>query len=200
MINLLPSETRQNFLYARRNTRLLRWAITIIVGLAGIGLVVITGEFYIQRSINTYSKRVADGQQQLKVQKLDQTQKRVQDITGSLNLVVQVLGREVLFSKLIQQIGAAMPAGSSLASLSINKLQGGIDLNAVAKDYQTATQVQVNMQDPTNKIFEKADIINITCSSASNDPSYPCQVSLRALFSSNNPFLFIHKSSSGTSP
>ncbi len=195
MINLLPNTVRENIMYARRNTKLLHWMIATLVGLTGIALIVTVGEFYIHNSSSAYAQRVADTQQELKIQKLDQTQKRVQDITGSLKLVVQVLGREILFSKLLQQIGAAMPPGSSLASLSINNTQGGIDLNAVAKDYQTATQVQVNLQDPANKIFDKADILNITCNASTNsDPTYPCQISLRALFTKNTSFLFINGS------
>ncbi len=193
MINLLPPKVREDISYAKRNTKLLHWMVATLLGLAGIFIIVLAGEFYIHRSTSSYAERVAAAQEQLKVQKLDETQKRVKDISGSLKLVVQVLGREVLFSKLLQQIGAAMPPGSSLASLSINKTQGGIDLNAVAKDYQTATQVQVNMQDPANKIFDKADILNVTCNSSSSvDPIYPCQISLRALFTKNTPFLFIH--------
>lgn len=184
---------RQNLTYARFNTRLARWVVATIVGLVGIGIVVMFGEFFIHQSIKTYSDRVSAGQQQLKAQKLDETEKHVQDLSGSLKLVVQVLGREVLFSKLLQQIGSAMPDGASLASLSISKTQGGIDLNAVAKDYQTATQVQVNLQDPANKIFDKADIIAVTCNSTSStDPTYPCQISIRALFGKNTNFLFIH--------
>jgi Tfp pilus assembly protein PilN len=198
MINLLPPKTREDILYARRNTKLLRWITATFIGLVGIGLVVLGRSFYINKSIQTYEKRVANAQEQLRVQKLEETQKRVQDISGSLKLVVQVLGREVLFSKLLQQIGAAMPSGASLASLSINKTQGGIDLNAVAKDYQTATQVQVNLQDPKNKIFEKAEIQNVTCSPNATDPTYPCQITLKALFAKNTPFLFIHNSKTGT--
>lgn len=198
MINLLPPKTREDILYARRNTKLMRWIVATLIGLAGIGLVVLGGEFYIHQSIKTYSKRVNETQEQLRVQKLEETQKRVQDISGSLKLVVQVLSREVLFSKLLQQIGAAMPSGASLASLSINKTQGGIDLNAVAKDYQTATQVQVNLADPKNKIFDKAEIVNVTCSPNSTDPTYPCQITLKALFGKNTAFLFIHNTPTGT--
>ena len=194
MINLLPPKTREDILYARRNTRLSKWIMATALGLVGIVIIVLGGTFYIRQSIKTYEKRVATAQEQLRIQKLDETQKRVQDISGSLKLVVQVLSKEVLFSKLLQQIGSAMPAGSSLASLSINKTQGGIDLNAVAKDYQTATQVQVNLQDPKNKIFDKAEIVSVTCSSNTTDPTYPCQITLKALFSKNTPFLFINNS------
>ena len=88
-------------------------------------------------------------------------------------------------------MGAAIPAKASLTGISISKLSGGIDLTAAASDYNTATQVQVNLQDPANKIFDKADIINIVCSSTSTDPQYPCTITIRAQFSKNNPFLFI---------
>lgn len=200
MINLLPPQVRQDIMYARRNTKLRNWITATVLGLFGIAIIVVFGEFYLHRSTSTYAHRVADSQQQLKIQKLDETQKRVQDISGSLKLVVQVLGREVLFSELLQQIGAAMPPGSSLSSLNISKIQGGIDLNAVAKDYQIATQVQVNMQDPANQIFQKADILNVSCHSGTGvDPDYPCQVGVRALFNKNNKFLFIH-STAGAKP
>ena len=197
MINLLPHAMREDISYARRNALLLKWSSRLVVGIIGVALIVLGGTFYINQTSKTLSKRVTESGEQLKIQKLDETQKRVQDISGSLKLVVQVLGREILFSELLQEIGGAMPAGSSLASLSISKVEGGIDLNAVAKDFQTATQVQVNMQDKSNKIFDKADILNITCGS-SPDANYPCQVSIRALFAKDNPFLYIHKSGAKT--
>ena len=73
-------------------------------------------------------------------------------------------------------------------------LLAGLALTANATSYTTATQVQVNLADPSNKIFAKVDIENITCTQGgSTDPQYPCTVQLRALFSNNNPFLFIHQ-------
>jgi Tfp pilus assembly protein PilN len=200
MINLLPPETKQDILYARRNTKLLHWSVAMLTAMAGTMLVVGFGLLYLKQSTKNYNAQLEATTAQLKLQKLDETQKRVQDISSSLKLVIQVLGREVLFSKLLQQIGAAMPSGSVLTGLSINKVQGGIDLSAAATTYQTATQVQVNLRDPANKIFEKADIVTVQCSSAGGggtselDAKYPCKVTVRALFATNNPFLFINKS------
>jgi hypothetical protein len=88
-----------------------------------------------------------------------------------------------------------MPAKTVLTNLQINKVQGGIDLSAQAVDYKTATQIQLNLQDPTNQIFAKADIISIACSANGTgtlNSKYPCLVQIRALFASNNPFLFIN--------
>lgn len=205
MINLLPPDVKESITYARRNTRLRHWAFALLIGVAGILGTVGIGYMYLQQSIHSYAAQVEQGKQELQEQKLDETQKKVQDLTNSLKLVAQVLQREILFSKLLSQIGAALPSGSVLTNLSINKVQGGLDLQAGAVNYQTATQVQLNLQDPSNKIFEKADIINIQCAtgSGSSDPlktQYPCTVQLRALFAKNNSFSFISSAAGSAKP
>ncbi len=200
MINLLPPEVRQHFVYARRNTKLRRWAAAMVFGIIGIVAVVFFGQLYLDQSTKSFAAQAEVTQKQLQVQKLDETQKRVSEISSSLQLVVQVLSRQVLFSKLIRQIGAATPPGAAMTDLKISKLQGGIDLQFNAATYETASQVQVNLQDPNNKIFDKADIININCASNPSDPRYPCQVSIRAQFAKNNPFLFINNPTTGVKP
>lgn len=205
MINLLPTEVKTNIAYARRNTRLRKWAVALFVGIISTVMVIGAGQIYLQNSIKTYAKQVEQGKQDLSDQNLEATQAEVQDLSNSLKLVVQVLQREVLFSKLLVKVGAALPNGSILTNLSINKAQGGLDLQAAATDYQTATQVQVNLQDPKNKIFEKADILSIQCSAAKTGDSketgkYPCSVQLRALFAKNNEFSFIAPKATGTEP
>jgi len=193
MINLLPPDIRQNIMYARRNARLLRWTVGLLIGIVGIGLVIGIGYVYMNKLGKDYATQATQAQADLDKQNPAQTQKEVEDITNSLKLVVQVLSREVLFSKLLAQIGASLPSGSVLLNLSINKLQGGIDLSAGATDYQTASQVQVNLQDPNNKIFDKADIISIQCTT--DGSTYPCTATIRAQFAQNNPFLFINGTS-----
>jgi len=198
MINLLPPEVKENVLYARRNTRLRHWLFGLVFSIIIIGVAIGAGHLYLLQSINSYTAQVKKGDEQLKTQKLEETQAEVQELTSSIKLMTQVLSKEILFSKLLTQVGAALPNGSILTDLSINKVQGGLDLRAAATDYQTATQVQLNIQDPKNKIFEKADIINIQCASAtgSSDATknqYPCTVQLRALFAANNSFSFISK-------
>jgi len=128
----------------------------------------------------------------LNKQKYSQTKKQVSDISGSFKLVVQVLSQEVLFSQLLKQIAATIPPNAYLTGLNISQTKGAIDISAAATDYKTATQVQVNLADPNNKIFSKADINNIECGVNVQDPKYPCTISIRALFAQNNPFLFIN--------
>jgi hypothetical protein len=191
MINLLPPDQKTTMLYARRNTKLRNWCSVFLLAIVGVLIIMVFGQLYMDRTIKSYAAQVTSSSEQLKNQKLEETQKQVTDISSSLQLVLQVLSREILFSKLIQQIGTIIPPGAALSDLSINKVEGGIDLRFNAADYSTATQVHVNFQDPENKIFDKADLISITCAATgAPDPRYPCQVAIRAQFAKSNPFSF----------
>jgi Tfp pilus assembly protein PilN len=190
MINLLPPEYKQNIIFARKNTKLLHWVFALIVTMLILLVIAVGGQVYVANSVKSYSKNVEETRSSLKTQKIDETQARLENISNGLKLIVQVLSKEVLFSKLLTQMGAAMPNGAVLDSIEISKTQGGIDLVAQATDYQTATQVQVNLQDPQNKLFEKVDINSIQCS-ATNKP-YACTITMRAVFAKDNDFLFVH--------
>jgi Tfp pilus assembly protein PilN len=193
MINLLPPQVKQDTIYARRNTKLRNWTLAVALAVFGGIVIMALGYLYITQSTNTYAKQINEGQEKLKIQKLDETQAKVSQISSSVKLVIQVLSREILFSKVLKQVGAVIPAGAVLTDLTIGKIEGGIDLTFEAKDYQTGSQILLNLQDPNNKVFEKADIESIKCDSEVQPGRiYVCQVSIRALFGDNSPFLFIN--------
>lgn len=194
MINLLPPDVKQDVVYARRNAMLVKWISVIIACAFGAFAIIGFGQLYLNQSVATYQKQIEEGQERLRIQKLEETQARVSEISGNLKLVVQVLSREILFSKVLRQVGASIPSGAILTELTINKVEGGIDLTFEAKDYQTGTQILVNLQDKENKVFEKADIEEIRCTAdVAAGNTYPCSVTMRALFGDNSPFLFINE-------
>lgn len=191
MINLLPPELKTGYRYARRNVALRKWVALFLVALVGLGGLATYGLLALKQSTVHYNTEIAATEATFQKENSAATQKQVKDISNNFKLVVKVLGQEVLFSELIQQIAATIPDNANLTGLNINQTQGGIDISANATDYKTATQVQVNLSDPKNKIFTKADIVSITCTSGGQS-AYPCTVNLRALFAPNNPFLFIN--------
>jgi hypothetical protein len=192
MINLLASKSKEDIMYARRNTKLLRYCVLALFVIAGIIAISLSGLFYMKQSQKQYAAQIARTEAQLKEQNLEETQKKVESISNNLKLTTQVLSREILFSKLLKQIGSVMPANTSLTDLKIGKTEGGIDLTAIASNYDSATQIQVNLSDPANKIFDKADIINIVCNTNNIlDPRYPCTVNIRARFIKDASFYFI---------
>lgn len=190
-INLLPPNSREDLTYARRNTHLRQWMFMVLLGIAGIGVVVVLGLSYMSQSAGKVEREIEVAQAELDSQNLRETQKEVEDLSDSFNLVINVLSNQVLFSKLLEEAGRVMPPGTALSSLTLNEIEGGIDLAAKSTSYETASQVKVNLEDPDNKIFKTVDIVSIACSDDASDPRYPCNGTYRALFKDDNPFTFL---------
>lgn len=194
MINLLPPEHKESIMFARYNTQLRRWIAGAMVGLAGVVAVVFGGQFMLQQNADSYQQAIDTNKERLAQQKQKETLEKTKGIQDSFKLVVDVLSREVLFSKLLPQVGLVMPSGTALEGLSLNTEdeETAFEITAVASDYTSASQIQVNLTDPANKLFQKADLVNITCTSEQTEPTdYPCRASMRVLPSTDNQFLLI---------
>lgn len=197
MINLMPTEAKKNILYARRNASLFKWTIGCLIIIAAMAATVVLGEFYIDNAKHSLTKSIASTKQTIKDQKLDKVQAQAQDLSDGVKVIVQVLSKEVLFSKLLQQIGNLMPDGATLGDVQLsNTVNGAINLTANAVDYQAATQVQVNLEDPKNNLFSKVDTQSVTCSDSSQTTTgivskYKCQILVRALFKDNASVTFL---------
>jgi Tfp pilus assembly protein PilN len=154
------------------------------------------GRIYINQQVNNLTNNVELSKSQLAAQNLTKVQKQADEITNNIRTINQVLGQEIRFSELIKTIGAVMPPGTVLSSLSLGKVNAGIDLSAQTVDHATAAQVAVNLSDPAKKIFDKVDIINVNCSTEKK--AYPCDATYRALFNKNIPSQFLSVPASTT--
>lgn len=193
MINLLPPETKTAYRYARRNKILARWITASVFCLLGGILLIGGGYLYLRQAINTTNRQITESTASLHTQNLTGVQKQITNISNNLKLVVQVLSKEVLFSELLKQLASVTPNNVILTNLSISQEQTGVQITAQTTNYDAATQLQVNLADPKNQIFSKADIISINCTNSSGaTTNYPCTVNIQALFATNNPFLFIN--------
>jgi hypothetical protein len=193
MINLLPGDVKADYHYARRTVGLRRWVTAFVAAFVGLGIIATYGLLAIHQQTVRYNQEIVASQDLLKKQNFTETQTEVKTIGNNFKLVIKVLSNEVLFSELIQQIASTIPTNANLTNLNINKSQGALDISAIATDYTTATQVQINLSDPTNKIFSKADLVSVSCANNTTTPTaYPCSVTVHALFAADNPFLFIN--------
>lgn len=191
MINLLPTDYREEIFYARKNTILIKWLVVLIISSFGVALIVISGLLYTRHLAQVQAKENNIKLESLKSQNIDEVNKELATISDNIKLTLQVLSKEVLFSKLIKQIGSILPANTALDGLNIESIEGGLTLKASALDVESATQLQLNLEDKNNGIFEKADIDNISCK-AGGTSQYPCTVLIKAVFKKqNNPYLFI---------
>ncbi|CAN5421355.1 hypothetical protein BH10PAT3_BH10PAT3_1000 [soil metagenome] len=199
MINLMPPEAKTAIVYARRNLRLSHWTIGSLAIIVAMAATVVLGGFYIDNAKSSLVTSVEQTKTTISTQKLDKVQAEAENLSGGVKLIVKVLSKEVLFSKLLQQIGTLMPAGATLGNVQLsNKINGALDLTANAIDYQSATQVQLNLQDPKNNLFDKVDTTSVTCSDASQssggttvDSRYKCQILVRAQFKKDAAVTFL---------
>jgi len=193
MINLLPPELKQEYHYARENIGLLRWVISFVFGIVGLVMLCGVGWFYLQQQADTHLAQARQAQQELDQQNQAVVEKDAKAMSGSLKLAFQVLSKEILFSEMLTQLATTIPNNAVLSGLSISQITGAaVDITASTTDYTAATQLQVNLTDPANKIFEKADIVSISCAATAPNNKYPCTVMVRAQFAKDNPFLFIN--------
>ena len=194
MINLLPPELKQDYRYARYNRRLAHWVFGFLAGMLGIVVITGTGLLIMSNSADSYKARIATTQSRLASENITGVQTQVTDISNNLKLMVNVLSKEILFSKLLAQLGSITPSNVVLTNLAISQSESAIDITAQTANYNAATQLQINLADPNNKIFSTADIVSITCATgtAITNPNYPCTADVRAQFTQNNPFLFIN--------
>lgn len=197
MINLIPPNYYQGMRIGRANAKLARWLVVGVIAAGGLLLIVVAGSLYLTHQNTKLNQRIETINQQLKDQNLNEVQKQAQDINGNIKVINQVLGREIRFSELIQEIGSVLPGGTVLNSLTLTKVDGPIDLSADAIDYTAASQIAVNLSDPKNELFDKVDIVNINCD-ASPTSAYACNATYKALFSKTAKTRFLNAATGGS--
>jgi Tfp pilus assembly protein PilN len=190
MINLLPQNLKQDYIYARKNVVLKKYIIISLVGLVGLVIITTFGLISYQKAYKNNQKQIATLTNQLQHENIASTNQKIQNFTTTFRLVTKALSQEILFSKLITAIGAAMPPNTALTGLSLNNTSNGINLTAKATSYNSATQIQVNLSDPKRHLFKNVDIISINNTAQGQ---YNYTVSLRALFNNTNQFLLINQ-------
>lgn len=193
MINLIPPAHKESIIYARRNSRLVGTMISILFVVLGAAIITGGSLFYLRQDTASVQKSIDQSKDNLAAQKETETLARAKEMSDNLKLAVDVLSNEIKFSELLAAIGEIMPPGTVLESISLtNQVFGiGIDLEVGARDYETGSRAYVNLNDSSNKIFEKADLVNIACDAGTRSAAYPCYASIRALFAKDNPFLLI---------
>ena len=211
MINLLPSETKKSYLFAKLNQALLKIIIVLVIGIIimiGIG---VFSNLQLTTALNNNQSQIKATEISLSKDQLATTQTKIESLSSDFQLLVKVLSSEVIFSTLLNKLANSLPNGTSLTGLQLSNPVAGsaINLTLQVANYQIATQVQLNLANPQNGLFSHADIENITCGSSassassanvspnatsnSSQNSSNCTMNITAQFSNNSQFLFINQ-------
>ncbi len=192
MINLLPPNRADEIRYGRINDTLRRWLIAAGLAILGLLIIIASGLAYANQQSKNLSTNIANTNRQLANDNLSQVQADASTISGDVTVINQVLNKEVRFSDLMQAIGKVMPPGTILSSLTLGNVTGAVDLTADTVDYSSAAQIAVNLSDPGNKLFNKVDIVSITCQHSHPGTSYACAATYKALFSKSASSNFVN--------
>lgn len=194
MINLLPADLKKDYQYARKNKSIRKYILISLIGSIGLIIIATSGLIIYKNSWNNNQSQIKSIQTKLNSENIAATNTQINNFSNTFKLVTTVLSQEILFSKMITAIGAAMPSGTALTGLSINNTSTGINLTANATSYNSSTQIQVNLSDPSRHLFKNVDIISINNTGSGNGSNgMPFTVSLRALFNNTNQFLLINQ-------
>lgn len=191
MINLLPPEVKQSITYGRRNAVLVKWIIAIVIVITGIAAMNIFGWLYINQNVHNQQKLVSLTQNRISSQNLEAAKNQLQDLSDKVKTIVQILNKQLLFSKMLTTIGSILPDGSVLSNINLSTTDSALDLSVSAVSRDAATQAFVNISDPANNFFDKADLVSITCETPSTK-KYPCTAQVRVTLKNNSSFYFMN--------
>lgn len=191
MINLLPPNVKQEIIFGRRNSVLSKWIIAVAIVIVGIAIMSLFGQFYIRQNVSSQQEVAKMTQDRLASQNFETTKKDLLALSNNVKTIVQILSKQLLFSKMLNTIGGILPIGTALSDMTLSTADSAIDLSISATDRGTATQAFVNINDPKNNFFSKADLLSIVCESNSAK-KYPCTAQVRVVLKNDSSFYFLN--------
>lgn len=197
MINLLPPDAKDDALYGRRNRKLVFTAAGICAMILALGALTLFGQFYLSRSEKQFKSSGQVVEQRIKDQKLEDSQKSLEALAANFKIASQLLGKQILFSKLFPKLAEITPTGAFVRQVSIDDNDTYLQFEISAPTRELANQGYINVSDSKNGLFEKADLLDISCAdssekSSSGDTTLPCKATVKALFRSDSPFLLLN--------
>jgi hypothetical protein len=197
MINLLPPDAKEEALYGRRNRKLVFIAGSICIMIVALGALTLFGQYYLSRSEKQYKNSGLIVEQRIKDQKLEESQKSLEVLAANFKTASQLLGKQILFSKLFPKLAEITPVGAYVRQVSIDDNDTYLQFEISAPTRELANQGYINVSDSKNGLFEKADLLEITCTDVSENKNsdtstLPCKATVKALFRSDSPFLLLN--------
>jgi len=193
MINLLPPATKENISYGRRNLVLVRWVAAVVTVIVSIGIITAGGQIFINKNIVSLQKASQITQNRTESKDFSATQNDIKNLSNNFTVVTQLLSKQVLFSKIFTKIGSIMPSGAILSGITLSNTSTSLDLNIASVNRDAATQAFVNISDPKNGLFDKADLVSLVCrtGSGTSQTKYPCNANISVTIKANSSFYFL---------
>lgn len=187
MINLTPSDIKQDRYYRRNNLRYFRWISQSILMLLILNVFLAAGYGLILARQDQLDEKKASLNKEINDLNRGEVESKYTSFVTNINTITQILSKQILYSDLIKQIGSVTPSGATLNSVSISSKDNALDLNFKISSQDIAPIIQLNLEDEKNNLFSKADIVQLNCPTSST-----CTTQLKAEYKKDFPYLFIN--------
>lgn len=171
MINLLPSNDKQNIRAARMNVLLVRFVIIQIFAVAFLAIIFVI--FYIVLTqIRTSAESMSTLTQNNQAGSISQ---QYQSTINKLNSANTLLSSNISYSKTLVELGSLTPAGVVLDPLTLNPdlYDKVIELKGRAKDNSVVSQFSTNLEAAKN--FSSEVKLKSTTNAGASTDEYPIE-------------------------
>ena len=182
MINLLPDEIKTEIFYGRRNWWILKRLIIAIICMFLIVFVAIVGMVYSKKSKDALNSELSSAQAEISSSANLEITKDTKDIGNTIKLINDLDKKELSFSKLLRNIGAVMPNGTTLNMLQLSQIQDTqtlpltVNIKSESLISSLIKEFTQNPQSPFKDAFPNGS----TCSEDTANDKYPCSVIINA--------------------
>lgn len=166
MINLLPSDLKQQYVYSRKNS-ILRWIIvaTIVIGSLSSALV-IAGDLYVSNLAKTAESDLIAKQAEISRYRKDE--QKAKELNANIESIADASSKTTKFSDVILSIRGLLPAGSYVETINLDgKAESPLQLGIIAKDKTVALNVHDAFAG--SEQFSNVDIMRFSKDSNSKD-------------------------------
>lgn len=118
MINLLPTDIKQDIRAARMNVVLTRYMIVILLSAVFLGMVA-WGSFFLLGQIHSSSERLIEAND-TKAAVYSKTKAQVDALSASLREAKGILDQEILYSNVLVNIAQQMPPNTVIDKISLD--------------------------------------------------------------------------------
>jgi len=175
MINLMPDDAKKEIRSARTNVILTRYIIVILLAFAFLALL-LGGSYVVLTQTKMSAEQLISGND-TKAEVYSETKAQVDTLSAQLAETKTLLNEEVLYSRVLMNIGQQMPEGTVLSGIKLDT--GSFNGTAVAlKAYAKTTEAAVLLREKFQSapIFTQVNFESV--SDTDGIAGYPVSVSM----------------------
>lgn len=179
MINLLSEDSKANIKAARTNTILLRYSGIIVLAAIFLFTVLYVSYSVLQDTMNSAEQQISNNDVESSV--YNETKQQINNLSSQLSTAKSILDSEVLYSKVLVQLGQIMPAGAIIGELNLSESSfsgSPVELVAYAQSSTAAAQLQQTLQG--SSLFTQAELQST--SDTEGIDNYPVKITFSVIF------------------